>query len=359
LSNNAALSTELVARADADASVATNLSTEIVDRAAAVSTELSRAESAETSLDTDLGLHNMGTESEYSDYLDALANGYDATYFGGQNYTALDFQTSFGPANLANYTIWRDKRVTLGLYQAITDETSRAESAEASLDVAKLNLAGGTMSGNIDMGGNNFVGADEIHAFSTGTDRIYTNAFYTKDGDPISIGSNLDAKSTQSIINLPAPTNDGDAANKLYVDSALSTELSRAEFAEASIATQLSSEVSYIIANTDLTSIDSFAEVVADMSTEIARAESAEASIALDFANIYAKHVAVNETPDGTAVAFTIAIHVREGSELVYLNGLLLDAGDYTPDMVEGKVAGFTFINAPLSGDKVRAYGVC
>ena len=95
------------------------------------------------------------------------------------------------------------------------------------------------------------------------------------------------------------------------------------------------------------------------MSSEISRAESAEASIALDFANIYAKHVAVNEAAGDDRVAFTIATPVRDGSELVYLNGLLLDAGDYTPDMVDGKVAGFTFINAPLAGDKVRAYGVC
>jgi hypothetical protein len=277
--------------------------------------------------------------------------------------------------NEASIRLAADEQLTSDLSAEVSNriadvgaEESRATSAEASLDAAKLNLAGGTMLGSIDMGNNN------IEDVST----IYTWQINAADEEwgYVTLGSKLNANG-KSIEYLPAPTGDSHATNKLYVDNAVSAEVSRAEFVEAniyqsitnevsrateaegSIAIQLSSEVSYIIANTDLTSIDSFAEVVADMSSEISRAESAEASIALDFANIYAKHVAVNETPDGTAVAFTIATPVREGSELIYMNGLLLDAGDYTPDMVEGKVAGFTFINAPLAGDKVRAYGVC
>jgi len=229
-------------------------------------------------------------------------------------------------------------------------------------DALKLDLAGGTMSGSIDMGTHQVTNVNMISTYNLNdinNSDIYVHGsldFSENDG-------------TKTIKNLPTPTNDGDAANKLYVDtvagslgsglsSELSAEISRAEAAEASIALELSSEVSYIIANTDLTSIDSFAEVVADMSSEVARAESAEASLALDFANIYAKRVAVVETPNEIITEFSLASDVREGSELIYLNGLLLDSEDYTANVVDGVVSSVTFFIAPSVGDKVRAYGV-
>ena len=56
----------------------------------------------------------------------------------------------------------------------------------------------------------------------------------------------------------------------LSLEANLSSEISRAIEAEGSIATVLSTEVSSIIANTDLTSIDSFAEVVADIKSKVA-----------------------------------------------------------------------------------------
>jgi len=325
---------------------------------------------------------------------------------------------------------------------AVSAEESRAIEAEALLAAAKLDLAGGTMSGNIDMGENNITNVTNVVAISLQTNYITsdetiklfspldgnneipiinlpaptndgdaTNKLYVDNADALKLDlaggtmsgsidmgthqvTNVNMISTynlndinnsdiyvhgsldfsendgtKTIKNLPTPTNDGDAANKLYVDtvagslgsglsSELSAEISRAEAAEASIALELSSEVSYIIANTDLTSIDSFAEVVADMSSEVARAESAEASLALDFANIYAKRVAVVETPNEIITEFSLASDVREGSELIYLNGLLLDSEDYTANVVDGVVSSVTFFIAPSVGDKVRAYGV-
>ena len=208
----------------------------------------------------------------------------------------------------------------------------------------------------------------------------------------------------------------------------LSSEVSRAESAEASISEELSSEVSYIMANTDLSSIDSFAEVVADLSSEVSRAESVEVTkldlsggtlsgylnlgsnnidgvggvnadaintntlsspgndisffVPLKSTNgatiidlpaptnggdavnktyvdsIYTKKVAVTETPDGSVTSFTLANAVREGSELVYLNGLSLDSEDYTANITDGLVVSVTFATAPSTGDKVKAYGV-
>jgi hypothetical protein len=49
---------------------------------------------------------------------------------------------------------------------------------------------------------------------------------------------------------------------------------------------------------------------------------------------------------------------VKVGSEQVYLNGLLLEAGDYTPNTANGEVTGVTFGVAPATTDKVVFYGV-
>jgi hypothetical protein len=158
----------------------------------------------------------------------------------------------------------------------------------------------------------------------------------------------------------------------------LSVEISRAEAAEASIALELSSEVSSIIANTDLTAIDSFAEVVAnmsseivraesveailaaDLSSEVSRAESAELSIATDFANIYVKKNAVVGVANGTLKAFTFANAVRVNSEALYLNGILQSVGDdYTVTTnVSGLITGIEFIVAPDVDSSVKSYGV-
>ena len=60
----------------------------------------------------------------------------------------------------------------------------------------------------------------------------------------------------------------------------LSAEISNRIVGDASLAVELSAQVSYLLGNTDLGSIDSFAEIVSELSNEIARAESVETSIA-------------------------------------------------------------------------------
>ena len=133
----------------------------------------------------------------------------------------------------------------------------------------------------------------------------------------------------------------------------ISNEISRAEAAEDSIATELSTQVSYLISNIDVTEIDSFTEIVENLSTEISRAESAELSLSDDFANIYFRNAGVNETADGTITEFTFGSTLRTGSQAVYLNGLLQDAGDYTITTTS-----VTFASAPEAGDKVTVYGM-
>jgi len=153
----------------------------------------------------------------------------------------------------------------------------------------------------------------------------------------------------------------------------LSTEVARAQSAELVLTNNLSAEISNRIADVDaeesraqsvelVLTNDLSSEIsnrIAAVSFEETRALSAEASLATDFANIYAKKVAVAETANGTITAFTFASMVRTGSEAVYLNGLLQIVNeDYTLTMSEGKVAGISFYEAPLTGSKVNAYGV-
>lgn len=87
----------------------------------------------------------------------------------------------------------------------------------------KLPLAGGTMTGAIDMGGNGIdMNGGKLH----NVDTIYTENLDAKAGfTEIKVLKTLNADS-HSITNLPAPTNGGDAANKTYVDDQDALKLS-------------------------------------------------------------------------------------------------------------------------------------
>jgi hypothetical protein len=105
---------------------------------------------------------------------------------------------------------------------------------------AKLNLAGGTMTGPIDMGYSsisnaNQVSADVVTAGYILVTGIETNSIGTENNTaPLSVRSNLDllgAAGQMKIINVPTPTNNGDAANKEYVDTTTSTAIAAQKFA--------------------------------------------------------------------------------------------------------------------------------
>jgi hypothetical protein len=96
-----------------------------------------------------------------------------------------------------------------------------------------------------------------------------------------------------------------------------------------------------------------------NLATEVTRATAAEAALTADFANIYCKKVSVSGTPNGVLTSFSLASPLRLGSEMIYLNGLLMEEGeDYTTVLTSGKVTSVTFSSAPTSVMKVVAYGV-
>ena len=270
--NNADIA-EASLRVAGDLSLANALSSEASLRVAAVDAEESRAVAAEGSLAAILSSEVSRAEAAEASLAEELSS--EVSYLiSNIDITDVD---SFSE-------IVRD----------LSSEILRAESADASLEAAKLNLAGGTMSGGINMGG---FPVDNVSSLT-----VELIQGFGPQG-VISLYANIDGRDEKTIINLPAPTNGGDAANKTYVDAA-------------------------------------------------------DAALAADFANIYAKHVGLNETPDDSIATFTLATAVREGSELVYVNGLLFDSEDYTVNLVNGKVASVTFVIIPSVGDKVRAYGV-
>ena len=94
---------------------------------------------------------------------------------------------------------------------------------------SKLPLSGGSMTGHISMTSHNIYDANSITANTTASGSIFTNSLSDIDAGSISFISNLNGGNLQTIINLPAPTNGGDAANKTYVDGAASTAQANAE----------------------------------------------------------------------------------------------------------------------------------
>jgi hypothetical protein len=92
-------------------------------------------------------------------------------------------------------------------------------------DALKLSLTGGTMTGAIDMGNHNINSIDALTADTLTATGFHADYLFKNGNDSIGLGDNLDAQNIASIINLPAPTNDGDATNKQYVDNNTSNKL--------------------------------------------------------------------------------------------------------------------------------------
>jgi len=137
-------------------------------------------------------------------------------------------------------------------------EESRAIAAEESLDAAKLDLAGGTMSGSIQMDGNAIQGASTVEGSTLITDAIDALT------GPISMYGQYNYQGYNGVTNLGAPVNDGDATNKLYVDSSISSEESARIAGDEALAADLSDLQSYV----DTTVDSAISTLTSDLSTE-------------------------------------------------------------------------------------------
>jgi hypothetical protein len=183
-------------------------------------------------------------------------------------------------------------------------------------------------------------------------------AFQNADGDINNAITNLaDAAS----VNLEAETSRATSV-ELSLEDALKAEIERAEKAEVELSTELSNKVAYLLSNTDLTELDSFAEVSAEL---VSTVSDAIAELAL----VDETTIVLNETDNTISLAETIAaptsgIRTFEGS--VEVNNVLTVAGvdviktiDETKVIVAERLNITPVVSAFTIGDGVKTAFSC
>ena len=372
LSNDAALAAEVLRAETAEASLSATFSAAIsTEEARAMAAELvltndlasevSRATAAEASLTSALSAEEASRIAGDSALQSSLNNEIADRIAAGQAaQTALDSETTRAMAAEATLTsdlaseVSRAMAAELVLTNDLASEVSRALAAEASLSATfSAALAAETfraqtaeiqLSNDLSDEASYRIDADTLLQSNIDTEKARIDAILlASDADKDSFAEIV------SLINSVDTTNDtAFASYVLSNDAALASEVSRALAAEASLSATFSAAIS---AET--------AARIADVDAEETRALAAEAALATDFANIYCKKVSVSGTPNGVLTSFSLVSPVRLGSEMIYLNGLLMEEGeDYTTVLTSGKVTSVTFSSAPTSVMKVVAYGV-
>ena len=343
-----ALSAEEASRIAGDASLQASLNNEISDRIAA-------GQSAQAALDTE-SARAIAAEGVLTSALSAEVS----------RATAKEDLLEAALSGEINGRVAGDAALSATFSAAISAESARAIAAEAALSAtfsaalaeehAHHTAAEGVLQSNIDVEKSRIdailIGASAsadnfaeivalINSVDTTNDTAYASYVLSNDA---ALAAEVAARISS------------DAAFSATFSAAMSAETARAIAAEAVLASDLSTESARAIAAEAAFS----ATFSAAISTESARAIAAEAALASDFANIYSKKVVVFGTASGVLTTFTLELPVRIGSEMIYVNGLLMEEGeDYTTIVASGKVSGVEFLYAPSTEMKVRAYGVC
>ena len=265
----------------------------------------------------------QGVQDDLNNYKDYT----DTTIIDLQNDISMaDESLATSLSSEVSSRISGDESLATLLTNSLDQNYSQLSSEIAALDDSKLDLAGGVMSGSIDMGGNDISNANGLTSQYVDTFIIGTGVLSSKTpGQSVVVTDYLDFESNKTITNLPAPTNDGDAANKLYVDSA-----------DQSLQTQ----IDFITSNVDPAALDSLTEIVSafqsadgdingaisnlaaaattDLSAEVSRAQSAELSlhIAIDDESGYRN---IADQSIASDLSFEIATRIAEVSNEVSL----------------------------------------
>ena len=391
------IDTEAARAQAAETAIAADLATETATRIAEVAAEVARATAAENVLTTDLAAEitrataaettlqsNINTEKGRIDAI-LLASEADKDSFA-EIVTLINSVDTTNDTAFASYVLSNDA--------ALADEILARETADNNLsddisseEAARI-YADNVLQTNITTEVNRATAAEDALsaalsaeessriAGDTSLQSSLNNEITDRIAAVQSVQSALDIESNRAIAAEGVLTTDlaTEVARAIAAEGVLTTnlatEVSRATAAEGVLTTDLDTEVTRataaeVVLTTNLATEVSRATaaegvLTTNLATEVSRATAAETALATDFANIYSKKVTVAETSNGTLTTFTLNKPVRLGSEMIYVNGLLMEEGDdYTTIITSGKVSGVEFITAPLSNMKVRAYGVC
>ena len=340
----------------AEGSIASNLSTEIVDRTAAVSAEASARVAGDASLASDLSTETaraITAEGSLTTAISVEQSRIDVILDG----STVDLDQFSEIVSFVNGIDLENDNALLSAVTSIGLDINNLESADMDLSNDIQSVETFISSEVVDLTA--YIDSQDLSIESALSSDI-ENAVNAEAALRISADASIDTAiaSVDSAVTASVASIEGSISeisteiSDIYdeLTLAIENEATLREAADASLEVVLSTEVSYLIANTDLGSIDSFAEVVADLSSEVLRAESVEASLLHTY---YQKLTLIGDV-DGTNAQFSFNNLIMPDSESIYLNGLLMTVGDdYTTNGTS-----VTFNNAPQVGDKVKGYAV-
>jgi hypothetical protein len=403
LSNDAALAAETSSRVAGDDELTNGLSNEV-----------SRATAAEGSLESALSAEASTTDADFA-AMDAAYKAAD-TAEASTRAAAVTAEESARIAADSSLETKHDAEMSTEVAARIAGDVAEAAAREAAVsteasarvaeDTSLLERINDEQASRVDADG---VLQGNIDVEKGRIDAILDASDADKDSfaEIVALINSVDAENDQVF-----------AGYVLSNDAALSTEVARAESAETSLETELGEvdnnlkssiellggdlekkindekverekadaelgeKIADIISNTDITSMDSFSEVSAeleanfsDLSAEIEAKVSTltetDDSIVNSVDNLSSnveafiydrtpRMIGFNESPDGINDVF--GAYVENGTEIVFLNGLMLREGDdYTkPLSLSAFVVPLeiTFNSAPAATDKIDVYGV-
>jgi hypothetical protein len=422
---DAALSQEVVDRQTADNAIQANLDNEVADRIAQdqlqatnLTAETSRATAAELSLESALAAEASATDADFT-AMDVAYKAADSVEKAARE-AAISSEASArvagdqaeAAARIAGLNAEASTRAAADASMEakhnaeMSTEVARAESAEASLGSALAAEASATdadfaamdaaykAADSVEKAAREAADAtlqSNIDAETARIDAILNASEADKDSfaEIVTLINSVDTENDQAFAAYVLKNEEAVAteiANRVAGDSSLETalnnevvklkeELAKESEARQNVDKELDGKIANIISNTDITSMDSFSEVSAEIMSVLAKTDEAiqvegntrgNADTVLYDNDWLLKEgvdasvpymAGFNELPDGVAVDFTTDIYINE---IVFLNGLMqLKGVDYTfgfeKESGTGKV---TFTSAPSASDMINIYGI-
>lgn len=179
--------------------------------------EVARATAAEATLQSNIDAVASDLAAETAARISAVSTEAAARVAGDAALqSALDAEVAAREAALTAESAARTEAIATlqsDLNSGLDAEIARATAAEAALEDGKLSRDGSqAMTGSLDMANNSITNADSVQTNYLNTDNLGGN------NTEINLISNIISNGSKTIKSLPNPTENGDAANKGYVD---------------------------------------------------------------------------------------------------------------------------------------------